>query len=422
MSPEIIIQSGSELEALLAHPNELKARIPPGAVRALAVTGGRLDKTDERALPVFSRLPRKVQADDDWLHSVRRAVKYAVEHGWTVIASSDGLGWEYTAWYAARTGVRLWMVLPPGRTDRMHRETEKLVGRLKLNPIKTTFLMPVVEEHLSKPDRLHLRDLTALALAHHRLPVVIRSGGFWEGIINEAKGVDRSYITDYPARYVEAWRRDQSRIDAASGRNWGEILVHWTRGVYGPWPGEVEADYFEALTATLTGNPRDGLATLNHIAASGLLRGRGRIVRGGTPVISFTALAPDTAVRLADYRPALGRWTFEPYGIALTRSTLTRLGARPVIYGTRELYTKLSPQEQPFYQYRGPVLSDLSLTEPVNKTDPGWEKEMEWRLVGDIDLLSLKDEVLLIAPTEIEADELRGFLPFKVASLEKGPS
>ena len=111
-------------------------------------------------------------------------------------------------------------------------------------------------------------------------------------------------------------------------------------------------------------------------------------------------------------RSSLGRWNYEPYGIAVSRSVLQRLGAREVIYGDKHLFEQLSPEEKPYYQFKGMDNTDEQLP-------AGWESEAEWRLAGDLDLMSIKDDVIIITPFESEAETLQELLPYRIHSLER---
>jgi len=104
------------------------------------------------------------------------------------------------------------------------------------------------------------------------------------------------------------------------------------------------------------------------------------------------------------WRPSLLRWTFEPYGIALSREKLSSLGARPVIYSEDYQYRFLQEMDRPFFQSGGHDKND-------------WNQEQEWRHIGDLDLsqFSLKD-VLVFTLTEEEANLLRNESCFPVMS------
>ena len=399
----------------LAYSEELDASAFSGKVQGLAITGAHPDLTLQRAVFLHSRLPRMASSADEWLISVRRAVENAAERNMVVVASTEGLGWEYSAWYAARCRTSTWIVLPPGKPARLTEVSSQLNTQLELDPDKTVFLMPLVAGSLAKTDRLHLRDNMAFAMAHHRFTIALRKNSYWAESIEEARGVDYRYLADYPSAFRPSWQTDTNWKRCIRNTERRDLLTHWTRGVYGPWSGETKADYFNSLTLCKSGNPRDGFATLSHIAAEGILRGEGRMVRGGTPVISFTQLDPAAALQGMRYRSALARWNYEPYGIALPRTTLEGLGAKPVIYGNRDDFNNLSPELKPFFQYIG----QDEKAEPARGID--WSREREWRLTGDLDIASLKDQAMLIVPTVRESERLQEECDheYRVISLEK---
>ncbi len=361
----------------------------------------------------MSRVPRKLSADEPWLSAVQKAFDHAKSYNWAIVSSVGNLGWDFITWRAAKAATRLWLVFPPLQGDDILSECNRCVKQYQLDPEKCSFLVPLISRKLPKSDHQQLRDRLALTLSHHRLPIFIRSKGNWKRNLTGVDGIDTRFQVPSPRKYSESWRSIRSTLIENCPPDWGNLLIHWTRGAYSPWPGETQADYFEALTQAKTGNPRDGLATLKFIAASGILRGEGRMVRSGVPVISLSDLSPHEALKMIEFRPALGRWSFEPYGIAFPKQRLSELGARKVIYGSKELYDKLAPEDKPYYQYEG---------RKVEKAiKHNWRKESEWRLTGDIDLLSLKSEVILITPTEEEAGKLRNTVALPVYSLEKGP-
>ncbi len=351
---------------------------------------------------LVSRLPRRIVAEDAWLKAVRRALTEVTAQGGTLVCGEGLTGWDYTAWYAGRCGMQIFFVLTPARLTRLVERKNELCRRLDLDQRRISFVMPIASGRLNKEQRLHLRDGLAFALAKHRLPIALRPQSFWRGLLNRTAGVDCRFETVYPLRPATTWH-GLTPGQAAEKAN--DRLYHWTRGFYGPWPGETEADYYRELTASASGNPRDGLATLARIVLEGVLRGEARMNRGGAPVLSFTALSPAVAARQARYRPTLGRWNYEPYGLSFPRELLENLSARPVIYGSRDDYHRLAPSERPYFQFVG----------RGGKTD--WSEEKEWRLVGDLDLRSIREQVYLWAPTRIEAERLTRLTGYPVNSL-----
>jgi len=373
-----------------------------GNVTAVALAGAELPPDEIRALPILSRLPLRTQAEDAWLAALRKATEWCASQGWTIVSSAGMTGWDYSSWFAGKVGAQLRLVLPPHKAANLPLFLEELIDDLQISPDRTTFIAPILESPAIREERFHLRDRLMLALARHRLPIAVRKRGFWEKILAEATGVDVGFQAPYPIVNSSIRQFVNSSIKTPEGEDW---LVHWTRGAYGPWFGETMADYFETLTKAESGNPRDALATLRYIAGSGILRGQGRMVRGGTPLVSFTALDNESATDSGRWRSWLKRVNWEPYGIALRRELLERMGGRRVIYGDDELYERLTPDERAFYQFIGNANFD-------------WQSEAEWRLVGDLDLTTLGDEVILIVPTQREAEELRRELSFQVVALQ----
>lgn len=416
-SIEIEVRSWRESKTLLAYPKtEFKPSIAQPAW-GIAAAGCLIDAKVKRCIFPISRSPRKLPAEDSWLEVVRRATKYAAEKSWTIVSSSDTIGWEYTTWYAANRKVPLWLVLPPMPLDKFQDECRQHIYRFGLDPEKTSFIMLLIESKLPKANCQYLRDALTIGVSHYRLPIHIRPRGNWTRMLSGLPNVDNRFASPRPQRYVERWRQDASWTKFDSNHDWENYLFHWTRGTYGPWPGETDADYFSALTSAEKGNPRDGLATLEFIVASGILRGEGRMIRKGTPVVSFTDLHPVELVKITKYRSSLKRWTCEPYGIAISRQTMQKLGARKVIYGDKDLFDQLPAQDHPYYQFRGKPGGYRSNGSQV--TD-GWEAEAEWRLVGDLDLTSIAEDVMIITPFASEAETLRKSLPYRVHSLEGG--
>jgi len=403
----------NQLKEFLAYPDSPVEPSFNHLTKGIAVAGAALERAADRCILIMSRVPHKLSGDEPWLAAVQKAVDHAWSNGWTIVSSVGNLGWDYITWCAAKAAARIWLVFPPMQGDDILAECNRCVEQLRLDPEKNSFLVPLTSRKLPKSYHQQLRDRFALGFSHHRLPIFIRPKGNWVRNLTGVEGIDKRFQVPLPRKYVESWRKIRFSLIENCPHDWGDLLIHWTRGSYAPWPGETQADYFEALTETETGNPRDGLATLKFIAASGILRGEGRMVRSGVPVISLSDLAPHEALQMIEFRPALGRWSFEPYGIAFPKQRLSEIGARKVIYGSKELYDQLPPEDKPYYQYEG---------RKVEKAiKHNWRKESEWRLTGDIDLLSLKSEVILVTPTEEEAGKLRSALLYNVYSLEKGP-
>ncbi len=169
------------------------------------------------------------------------------------------------------------------------------------------------------------------------------------------------------------------------------FLFHYTRSCPGPWPGQSRCAWAEDLFRASPWADHTALDTLWRILMERRLRACGRLIRGQIPVVSWTRVPPQDLSRLTRWNPALIRWTFEPYGIAIKRKVLKTLGARPVIYAREAHYFKIPERDRFRFQ----------LHEPGR---PSWKGEKEWRLQGDLSLDALeRNDWWAFVPTPEEA-------------------
>lgn len=175
---------------------------------------------------------------------------------------------------------------------------------------------------------------------------------------------------------------------------WGAYLYHYTRACPGPWPGQSYRSYLESLLEAEPLAEHTALATLGRILMEGRVRAGSRIVRGNQGVSSWTSRPPQELGTIRRWNAALIRWTFEPYGLAVKRSVLRRMGARPAIYGGTAVYDKLPQKERFRFQLHDPPRC-------------AWKNEREWRLPADLRLSDLEPEdAFLFMPTLAYAEEL----------------
>jgi hypothetical protein len=156
-------------------------------------------------------------------------------------------------------------------------------------------------------------------------------------------------------------------------------LVHSTRGVQGPWPGETVRQYQDSIllaseTATDI-DTRQAIDTLARIVRSGKLIASALASSHRHRVVCFSACPLIDLMQRRTYRSHLGRWDYEPYGILIRKSSAIAAGARPVVYGNDALRDRL-PQA---HRYR---------FHPTGKTFD-WRQEREWRFDRSVDLSKL---------------------------------
>lgn len=165
-----------------------------------------------------------------------------------------------------------------------------------------------------------------------------------------------------------------------------EWLCHWTRPAAGAWPGQSDDDFLDELILGCATADRSALARLLRILAEGCIRATSN--RQHEPAsVSFTAV-PLTEFRgRRVFRAHRRRYDFEPWGVAVRRSLLQRLGAEAVRYlepeelaGSKavDFDTVVEPQTAPASKFTQPRWD--------TKQRMDWSTECEWRIAGDLQL------------------------------------
>ncbi len=177
-------------------------------------------------------------------------------------------------------------------------------------------------------------------------------------------------------------------------------LIHCTRRRRGPWPGQAREDFLDELIWGEESSDRSAFAAISRIVRDQRLIAAPGVARGGRSVVCFTAVPLVELHRLRVFRPHRGRWDFEPYGIAISKSWLAEKGARQVRYVRDEQWSNIEPSEAAFCQ------THQSLTKSHNVID--WTVEQEWRVVGDVSLTDVaSDQAFVFVATLEEATQLQ---------------
>jgi hypothetical protein len=187
-----------------------------------------------------------------------------------------------------------------------------------------------------------------------------------------------------------------------------DYLLHWTRQRDGPWPNETDAKYLDDLIFGVAAADHSKLAALLRILATGRLIATNRLTRDSRPVVCFSEVRVCELPGLRKFRQHLGRWDFETAGIAIRKSTLSRMGARPVHYGSESEWSRVPAVDRPFFHINDPG---------TTRTD--WSSEKEWRLIGDLDLRAIgTDDVIAFAESFPDAETLASISRWPVVVLK----
>lgn len=187
-----------------------------------------------------------------------------------------------------------------------------------------------------------------------------------------------------------------------------EWLCHWTRARPGPWPDESAEDWLDELILDCESADHSAISTLWRIVACGRLLASADGIRGGEPVVAWTAVPLSEFRSRRIWRKHRQRYDFECCGVAVRRCELQTRGAEPVIYGGESEWRQLSDRDRFRFQ---PATAEQT----ASRTPIDWTQEREWRLRGDVDLKALPtDAVCLFVPTERSARAARLVSPWPV--------
>jgi hypothetical protein len=156
-----------------------------------------------------------------------------------------------------------------------------------------------------------------------------------------------------------------------------DFLFHWTRGSRMRTRGKTQHPLCDRLLFRTASDPSGATATLLEILGSQTILGSNALSRDKMHVVSLTENRIEQWRQHRQFRSHLGRWDFEPFGIALRRILVEHLNGRPVIYGNELIWQKLDPSLRPYFQI-------AESTRGKKQID--WRLEREWRTIGDIDL------------------------------------
>jgi len=204
--------------------------------------------------------------------------------------------------------------------------------------------------------------------------------GYW---INLEGSANKGNTTSDDQQDTTSNRLNEATVIDSLLRNPDQWLIHSTRQRSGPWPGQSIKQFENWL---LLSDPSrcspSPIETLNRIVSERRIIGSHATVPVAETVVSFTALPINRWLARRAYRPHLGRWDCEPFGIAVDRVAASRLGIQPVIYGESLETSGLSVAEAWRYQAVGRTYD--------------WSEEREWRAKGLVDLSRFRSNEVVI--------------------------
>ena len=174
------------------------------------------------------------------------------------------------------------------------------------------------------------------------------------------------------------------------------FLLHWTRRRVGAWPDQTQHEYLDDLIFRSSRRNHDNLSSVARILASRKLIASNQLTRDCNPVVCFSNLPLTELAERTVFRKHLGRWDFQPFGIAIERDLLMEVGAKPVMYGEQQDWDRMPTEDRPFFQ--------LSVS---GGSQIDWRQEQEWRLLGNLDLnLVGNNSAVVFVNTAMEAEAI----------------
>ncbi len=359
--------------------------------------------------------------DDLWIRSLKSALEKAMAEKTVLVSSYGTCTYELVCIMARNTKL---IIVCPDLLPSMMEESGRASFDAKFGDLfdadQALMISPYSPGSLpnSHACRIH-RDFTVAGISDALLVGNVRHGGTMDRILRKARaeGVPVSRFADDDSGHRAIpmgphLARSASSVPAPVFDKCferGSYLIHYTRSCPGPWPGQSRKAYYESLLAEEPIAKHTAFDTLCRILSERKIRAGGRLIRGGYKVVSFTECAPPEISHVAQWRPGLLRWSFEPYGLAFGKEDLFNTGARPVIYSVESAYHDLSPELQYLFQ----------IQEYPGKE---WSREKEWRVSGDLQITpQLEATMTVIVPTAQEASRIQKAYGVECALAEVQP-
>jgi hypothetical protein len=368
-------------------------------------------------LPCFtilnSRQSPRLERTQAWILKTLEALKHFDPRETVLVSSLGTAAWDFLTWAGGRKGFSLILVFPAGSAQNFNVIRTKTVLDFGLDASRVLAIRPIRLGHRkpSAEDSL-VRDRWVMALSRAVLPVSVRPNGNLDRLLSHPDLPSSAVLPEHQIRFeptpVIKKPLALGQIQLPEWYIAEDYLIHWTRSCVGPYPVESRADYFHRI---IHGSQElaAGSETLERILDEGVIRASTHLVRGGYPVVPFTERSPRDLSRLINWRSGLRRWTFEPYGIALNKSRLMELGARPVIYADTTRFHELTEVDKPFFQIEKSAGYD-------------WKQEIEWRAPGDVRLDQFKEAEMVVLVLEAkDARRVEDRFGVRVAALTAQP-
>jgi len=293
--------------------------------------------------------------------------------------------WEVPVYLASTYNIKQIIYVPSGENQVQEEIRDFYIQRFRLNPDLTDWRFVEIK-NVNKDYRLFQkeRDERIINDAEIIFPVSLRPESTLFSRLKKSMAViNDNYRVEYlKPKHSLKIELNREIINEEIDKQLDGFIIHWTRTANNNWPGESLYDYYAAIINSNKEFPRSAYHTLIRILSEYRLRGSFRHYRKGVSAVAFSELKPSDAVRLMKWRARYREMTFEPYGIAIRKTTAKNIGLRQVIYGDKNRYISLSETDKTYFQSIG--------------TKGYWVPEREWRYIGDLNMSMIDPDDLRI--------------------------
>ena len=381
---------------------------PPGCPQVLFGQGC-IEPELFRATFFNSRKPKIVSPQAGWLEVLRALLPFISAHHLGFASSLGTSTYDLVTVGAEQLGSRLLLMLPTPLENLGESKYSRMLDAASFPGLVLTCVTDAV--NCPKAMRLVCRDRLLAFISDLHCILELRPGGNLLEIIkkhqseqsrlqwiyrpescNAGNVGNLEILQGFPQSATSFSRTDLGIPPTSCGKGkglqhslrvvdeseieWQDYLYHYTRSCPGPWPNQSYRDHLLSLLHNEPLAEHTALDTLTRMLVEGCIRASSKIVRGDQAVVSWTSRPPPDLKAIRRWNPALIRWTFEPYGIAVKKKVLRGLGTKPAIYAPSAVYEQLTREERFRFQLHDPPHCS-------------WKNEREWRLPHDFELTCL---------------------------------
>jgi hypothetical protein len=353
-----------------------------------------------RAVILNSRQSLYPCGADPWIGATARVIDDIAKKNLTLLASVGTPAWEIGLCLAGLKKLPIMLFVPATPGENENRILSHYCAEFRLDP---DFVRVFEIIGGTSPGNQHpfptARDNKIIEMADIIYPVSIRPQGNFDKLLSKPpmqnKVIDRTFAVPWQSRKINRLAPlSPEKLMPGLDDALRDYIMHWTRSVHYPWPGESKHDFYDALIHSTDNYPRSALFTLMRILGERRLRASSRHMRKGVSAVSFSSLPPSQAVALMRWRSRYREMSFEPYGIAIKKSAAEQAGIKKAVYGNREMISYLTADEKPYFQNIGTI--------------GDWEQEREYRHLGDLDLCTFDgSEMYVITRSPSEIDKIK---------------